>query len=194
MDKIININAGAMYVDRIDNQTVNNFNAPVNNFNAPVNNYSAPAGNHPATAVTFRAVSADVPPSGADVTPDPPLEIVEEPALTPDDERVKAVLEQMKRERVLLHSYDYAWVMELFRKADEHRLPHRFYSAASFVRYITDDLGIAGAPCASSLTRKLSVVYGTFPEWTFVDDPDGREVKRRVNVGRRFLSLFRKGV
>lgn len=187
MDKIININAGAMYVDRIDNQTVNNFNAPVNN-------YSAPASNNPATAVTVKAVSADVPPSGAYVTPDPPLEIVEEPALTPDDERVKAVLEQMKRERVLLYSYDYAWVMELFRKADEHRLPHRFYSAASFVKYITDDLGIAGAPCASSLTRKLSVVYGTFPEWTFEDKSDRREVMRRVNVGRRFLSLFRKGV
>jgi len=50
MDKIININAGAMYVDRIDNQTVNNFNAPVNN-------YSAPASNHPVDALRGHAFS-----------------------------------------------------------------------------------------------------------------------------------------
>lgn len=216
MKKIINICSGATYVDHIGSQTVNNYNAPVNNYNAPVNNYSASAcGNnmythgHDMPAVvavddahrdadctvpdTIGTAQENIYEEDSDALLDPAAGGSTQGQLTPEDRCVKAALERMLCEGVLCYAYDYVWVFELFRKADVHRLPYPFYSVASFVRYLKDRLCIEGCPCASSLTRKASVVWGTFPVWEFSDKPDGLEKQRRINVGKCFLSFFRKG-
>lgn len=104
--------------------------------------------------------------------------------------KIVHALTVMKEEGVLRKQYDYAFVMEVMNETEG--LPS-FNSAQSFIDYL-EKQGWAELPSessASKLTRR-SAYWGKFPDWSF-KDCDSREALRRVNLGKRFLAIVRKG-
>ena len=104
-------------------------------------------------------------------------------------ERIRHAVEVMQGEQVLRYKYDYAWLKLIMDSTEA--LPS-FRSAQSFVDYLTE-LGVAGVPSESSISRYMDLARGQHPAWTFSDTADERECHRRNMVASRFLSLVRKG-
>jgi hypothetical protein len=107
--------------------------------------------------------------------------------VTGDDERIAKSIKVMNEEGTLKHLYDYTWVMEVMNQTKD--LPH-FDTPASFITYM-EDLGIRRLPSESTINKKQGKFNGKFPNWVFTDC-DKTEAMRRINVGKRFLSLYRK--
>ena len=108
--------------------------------------------------------------------------------LSPVEQRVRHALEVLKQEQLLSHLYDYTWVMGVMNDTDG--LPC-FSSPQSFLTYL-EGLGLGQLPDSSTISKKNNSFSGTFPNWTFTDS-DITEANRRINIGKRFLSLYRKG-
>ena len=110
----------------------------------------------------------------------------EESAGESDNDIIKDVILQLKAEKVIAHLYDYTWVMLAMN--DTKGLPS-FDSPQSFVTFL-NTLGLDNLPSESSIKKKNEKVVGVFPDLIFIDaDKTGGD--RRVNVGKRFLNLYR---
>lgn len=107
------------------------------------------------------------------------------------DQQIKKVIEEMKNEKIIKRSYDYAFVMRIMNETQG--LPH-FDSPNSFLTYLKS-LGFDDLPSEDSLKKKSSATFGKHPSWEFTDKKgkDTTEAKRRNNVASRFLSIYRKG-
>lgn len=103
------------------------------------------------------------------------------------DERVRAAIETMKEEKVILHLYDYTWVMAVMNETQG--LPS-FDSAQSFLTYL-ESLGIDSLPDVSNVKKEYNKMSDKFPDWKF-QNKDKTESDRRINVAKRFLNLYRK--
>jgi hypothetical protein len=103
------------------------------------------------------------------------------------EQRVKNCIEALIEEKVLKNLYDYTWVMEAMNQTD--KMP-KFNSPQSFINYL-ENLGVKRLPSEDSIEKKQGKFTGSFPEWEFVDC-DATEATRRINVGKRFLSLYRR--
>ena len=115
------------------------------------------------------------------------------PQLASVDERMKRALQCLEQERILVHGYDYVWIM---RYINEERIKSTglfFCSVKSYRDYLTVYLGNTGVAGVSTLSLYYSYGEGYFPEWTFSDTKDAAERLRRVNVVRRFAAVFVKG-
>jgi hypothetical protein len=110
----------------------------------------------------------------------------EESAGESDNDIIKEVIQQLKAEEVIAHLYDYTWVMLAMN--DTKGLPS-FDSPQSFVTFLST-LGLDNLPSESSIKKKNEKVVGVFPDLIFID-ADKTEGDRRVNVGKRFLNLYR---
>ena len=108
-------------------------------------------------------------------------------AVTGDDERIMKCVKAMNEEGALKHLYDFTWVMEVMNQTKD--LPH-FDTSNSFISYM-EDLGIRRLPSKSTINKKQGKFSGRFPNWVFTDC-DKTEATRRINVGKRFLNLYRK--
>ena len=104
------------------------------------------------------------------------------------DERVRKAVLTLKSEGVLRHLYDYTWLMVVMNQTEG--LPS-FDTPQSFVTYL-EGLQLADLPEVSSVKKAYGNVLGNFPNWTFLDR-DTTEATRRINVAKRFLSIYRKG-
>ena len=104
------------------------------------------------------------------------------------DERVRKAVLTLKSEGVLRHLYDYTWLMVVMNQTEG--LPS-FDTPQSFVTYL-EGLQLADLPEVSSVKKAYGNVLGDFPNWTFLDR-DTTEATRRINVAKRFLSIYRKG-
>lgn len=100
---------------------------------------------------------------------------------------VTAVL-RLKDEGVLKHLYDYTWVMEVMNQTEDMS---DFKSPASFIAYLRD-AGVESLPSEDTINKKQNAFTGQFPDWKFTDC-DTTEANRRINVGKRFLNIFRIG-
>jgi hypothetical protein len=103
------------------------------------------------------------------------------------EQRMKHCIDTLWEEKVLKHLYDYTWVMETMNQTEG--MPH-FNTLASFITYLKN-IGIESLPSEDSINKKQNVFSGTFPNWVFTDC-DHTEATRRINVGKRFMSLYRK--
>lgn len=110
-------------------------------------------------------------------------------AAVSDNDIIKEVILQLKAEEVIEHLYDYTWVMLAMN--DTKGLPS-FDSPQSFVTFLKN-IGLDNLPSDSSIKKKNEKVLGVFPDLTFID-ADKTESDRRVNVGKRFLNLYRSRV
>jgi hypothetical protein len=102
------------------------------------------------------------------------------------DVRMGMAVQGLWDEGVLKHLYDYTWVMEVMNQTDG--MPC-FNTPASFISYLkTAD--VERLPSEDSINKKINTFTGRFPDWLFIDC-DTTEAKRRINVGKRFLNLFK---
>ena len=102
-------------------------------------------------------------------------------------ERIKKAVNTMKSEKLLEHAYDYTFIMTLMN--DTADMPS-FDSPNSFLTYLAS-LGIDNLPGDSSIKKEYGRMTGRFPDWIFIGK-DKTESDRRVNIGKRFLNLYRK--
>lgn len=111
--------------------------------------------------------------------------------LSSSDKKIKTAVEIMKKEKVIKHLYDYAYIMKIMNETED--LPI-FNSPKSFLDYFKG-LGITDLPGEDSIKKKVNATFGNHPSWTFIDKKgkDANEAKRRNAVGSRFLSIYRKG-
>ncbi len=115
-----------------------------------------------------------------------PKEEQEELAECATDQQMKKTIEKLVEEGTLKNLYDYTWIMSVMNETQG--LPD-FHTPSSLIAYLKD-LHIERLPSEDSINRKQNTFTGTFPDWTFIDC-DTTEAKRRINVGKRFLNIFR---
>lgn len=111
--------------------------------------------------------------------------------ISSSDELIIKAVEIMKKEKVIKNLYDYAFIMQIMNETNE--LP-TFSSPKSFLNYFKE-LKITGLPGEDSIKKKVNATFGNHPSWTFTDKKgkDSNEAKRRIAIGSRFLSIYRKG-
>ena len=102
------------------------------------------------------------------------------------DVRIGMAVHGLWDEGVLKHLYDYTWVMEVMNQTDG--MPC-FNTPASFIAYLKA-ADVERLPSEDSINKKQNTFTGSFPDWTFTDC-DAMEAKRRINVGKRFLNIFK---
>lgn len=102
------------------------------------------------------------------------------------DKRIHKTIETLRQEGLLKHLYDFTWVMETMNQTEG--LP-KFNTPRSYITYM-QSLGIKNLPSEDSINRKQNTFSGKFPDWEF-SDCDMTEATRRINIGKRFLSIFR---
>ena len=107
--------------------------------------------------------------------------------ITATQQKIKNCIYVMTAEGMLQHLYDYTWVMAVMNQSED--LPS-FDTPGSFISYIRA-LGVVKLPTESSINKAQNKFYGKFPDWVFTGC-DQTEADRRINVARRFLSLYRK--
>ena len=107
------------------------------------------------------------------------------------DKQIKTAVEIMKKEKVIKHLYDYAYIMMIMNETKD--LP-TFKSPKSFLDYFKD-LRIIDMPGEDSIKKKVNATFDHHPSWIFTDTKgkDANEAKRRNAIGSRFLSIYRKG-
>lgn len=94
---------------------------------------------------------------------------------------------------LLVNRYDFAWLYA----AVQHKLLKGvvpFHSVESFRQHLIK-VGIKNVPSNSTITGKYSCLQNKYPDWKFTDKygRDTTEELRRINVVKRFLSLYYKG-
>ena len=72
--------------------------------------------------------------------------------------------------------------------AETDGMPY-FNTPASFIAYLKA-ADVERLPSEDSINKKQNTFTGSFPDWTFTDC-DAMEAKRRINVGKRFLNIFK---
>ena len=102
------------------------------------------------------------------------------------DQKLKKTIEKLEEEGTLKNLYDYTWIMSVMNETKG--LPD-FYTPSSLISYFKN-LNIERLPSEDSINIKQNTFSGTFPDWIFTNC-DSTEAKRRINVGKRFLNIFR---
>ena len=102
------------------------------------------------------------------------------------DQKLKKTIEKLEEEGTLKNRYDYTWIMSVMNETKG--LPD-FYTPSSLISYLKN-LNIERLPSEDSINIKQNTFSGTFPDWIFTNC-DSTEAKRRINVGKRFLNIFR---
>ena len=111
------------------------------------------------------------------------------------DEKVRDVIVMLHKEKAIKHGYDFHVIQQIL----EEGYTLHFNNAQSFIRYLQSlDLGI-DLPKACSLSKKLSPLVNSYPNWKWKNGPKGyidlNETNRRINIAKRFLKEMRmKGV
>ena len=103
-----------------------------------------------------------------------------------DDEWIVECIKKLNEEKVLKRLFDYTWVMEVMNQTKG--LP-KFNTPSSFISYLNAH-DIKRLPSEDTINKKQNKFTGTFPNWVFTDC-DTTEAYRRINVGKRFLTLLR---
>ena len=115
-----------------------------------------------------------------------PIDVTDKATAT--QQHIRNAIFTMTAEGTLQHLYDYTWIMTVMNQT---RGMPQFNTPSSFIDYLRK-LGVKRLPSEDSINRKQNTFTGTFPEWTFINC-DTTEANRRINVGKRFMALFRAG-
>ena len=106
------------------------------------------------------------------------------------DKRMKYALDCLEQEDVLVHKYDYVWIMRYINEEHIKDSGLFFYSVNSYREYVTTYMCHHQIAGISTLSLYYSYGEGRYPDWTFSDTKDATERLRRVNVVRRFVKIF----
>ena len=122
------------------------------------------------------------------------VDSIEEFQRKPTMERLDFAIRRIDSEKgVLENLYDFAWLYatvqyELLKGIEP------FHSVDSFRQHLTN-LGVKKVPSNSTINGKYRSLHNKYPNWKFTDKRgrDFTEEQRRINVVKRFLSLYNKG-
>ena len=103
---------------------------------------------------------------------------------------MRHALDCLEQENLLVHKYDYVWIMRYINEEHVKGTGLFFYSVNSYHEYVTTYMCHQGVAGVSTLSLYYSYGEGRFPNWTFTDTKDATERLRRVNVVQRFIVLF----
>ena len=97
----------------------------------------------------------------------------------------------MEEKGLLANRYDFAW---LYAAIQEELLKgiKMFHSVDSFRQYLIN-IGIKNVPSNSTISDRFACLRHNYPDWAFSDNCDTKEAQRRINIAKRFLSLYFKG-
>lgn len=109
------------------------------------------------------------------------------------DERMKHALNCLQREKLLVHKYDYIWIMRYINEEHIKGMGLFFYSVNSYRDYVITYMDHHQVAGISTLSLYYGYGEGRYPEWTFSDTKDATERLRRVNIVQRFIVLFGMG-
>ena len=106
-----------------------------------------------------------------------------EVAGTERDRRFAYAVNNVKKEGLIKFGYDWTWI-ELY--CEGAIVDANFSTPTSFLDYLSV-LGIDSLPDRSTLAKKMDVVKGEYPNWTFSDSKNPSETMRRKRVVGRFI-------
>ena len=104
------------------------------------------------------------------------------------DQWFKQAIMELKDDKVIRRPRDYAWIMAAIDQ-DVMADYESFISPQAFIEYMVTT-GLTMLPDRTTLFRAYNLIDGEYPNWTFDDDPDDLEARRRMNVVVRFKSAY----
>ena len=96
----------------------------------------------------------------------------------------------LRENEVILHPYDFTWVMAAINQFAVDGM-EGFRSANAFVKYLKV-LGVEDVPCRDTISSNINKVEDIYPMWTFSDTDEPCEVRRRRNVAIQFVAAYNK--
>ena len=99
------------------------------------------------------------------------------------DNRFLYAINKVIEEGLLKFGYDWTWI-ELYCEGAITDV--QFNAPKSFLDYLWL-IGVNSLPDRTSLAKKIDVVRGEYPNWTFTDTSSSKEIKRRKLVVGRFI-------
>ena len=106
----------------------------------------------------------------------------------PRDIWFKQAIMELKNDKVIRRPRDYAWIMAALDQ-DMMADYEGFMSPQAFIEYMAT-IGLTMLPDRTTLFRAYNLIDGEYPNWTFDDEPDEQEARRRMNVVVRFKSAY----
>ena len=103
---------------------------------------------------------------------------------------VTTAIREMQKMHAFRYPRDYAFLMIAINEGAVKGLPF-FYTPMDFLDYMKQS-EIEDLPGRSTIYETIEKVKGRYPDWTFTDAPKAREVLRRKNLVKLFLSAFVK--
>lgn len=99
------------------------------------------------------------------------------------DNRFLYAINKVIEEGLLKYGYDWTWI-ELYCEGAINDV--QFNAPKSFLDYLFL-IGVQSLPDRTSLAKKVDVVRGEYPNWTFTDTSSTVEIRRRKLVVGRFI-------
>jgi hypothetical protein len=90
----------------------------------------------------------------------------------------------------LENRYDFAWLYATIQQGQLKGI-EKYKSVESFRQHL-NNIGIKNIPSNSTISCWYGNLRHQYPDWVF-SNCDATERQRRINVAKRFLSLFNKG-
>lgn len=123
----------------------------------------------------------------------PEMEVIKKNSLLYHDEedigkRLAEAIDMLKQDGVLLHVYDYTWIMVAIGEGVIDEL-NAFRSAQNFKDYL-ERIGVQPLPSRSTLNTFSKRVDGYYPDWVFTDAVDEYECIRRKDVVKCLLEAL----
>ena len=106
-------------------------------------------------------------------------------------ERLDFALHRIDSEKgLLVNRYDFAWLYAAIQQGQLKGIK-KYKSVESFRQHL-NNIGIINIPSNSTISCWYGNLRHQYPDWAF-SNCDATERQRRINVAKRFLSLFYKG-
>ena len=116
---------------------------------------------------------------------------IEEFQRKPPMERLDFAIRRIDSEKgLLVNRYDFAWMYAAIQEGQLKGI-EKYKSVNSFLQHLIN-IGIKNVPSNSTISCWYGYLRHKFPNWVF-SDCDATERQRRINVAKRFLSLYNKG-
>ncbi len=106
------------------------------------------------------------------------------------DQCLLAALTTLRENKVIVHPYDFTWIMAAINQYAVDGI-EGFRSSNAFVKYLKV-LGVEDVPCRDTISSNINKVEDVYPTWTFSDTDEPCEVRRRRNVAIQFVAAYNK--
>ena len=103
------------------------------------------------------------------------------------DQQIKQAIDTMLQEKQIKNKYDFAWIKLVL----ENNQDKNFASAKSFVTFLEGLAINEMLPSESIITKYVNSAHCKGEEWTFTDNLDSSEAKRRNMLIKRFIHLYK---